>query len=282
MTLIPEFLRHPFRKNTDHITTPFKAEEVTALIRYVTENGIVPGDVDLKQLHSDIENHQRLKKKLDQKTDCYSAEEDWKRLDELAGSILTNYGQLASFTAPVNERTLLDTCTSNSHLNGLFLATFFLLILAFGSEIIIAALTESVHYTDILKPLEPFFWGALGACVYLLKLLLDYAQDRQFDKTKSHGFGLRIILGGVLGTVFVTLFGLADPIKLDTNAIAFLVGLGIKVFYGVLERLIDYLANKLELDSIRRTKDQHIEVKQYLIKQIESAAQKMTPLSIKC
>jgi hypothetical protein len=117
----------------------------------------------------------------------------------------------------------------------------------------------------VLSVLEPFVWGGLGACVYLLKTLYDFAQDRQFDKERLHGWWLRVVLGGVLALVVVRLFDLKDlgtmeGAELDAVAVAFLVGLGIKVVYGAFERLVGFLAEKMDLGAIRRARMQSSDV----------------------
>ena len=116
-------------------------------------------------------------------------------------------------------------------------------------------------HQHVLNILEPFVWGCLGACVFLLKSLYDIAQDRQFDKERLHGWWLRVVLGGVLALVVVRLFNLKDlgaveGVEIDAVAIAFLVGLGVKVVYGAFERMVGLLADKMNLGALRRARIQ--------------------------
>ncbi len=103
-----------------------------------------------------------------------------------------------------------------------------------------------------LVSFSPFWWGALGACVFLMKRLSDRASELCFDSRRWSGWGIRIMLGGLLGLIFAYIY---DPksgldsahLKFDTNAIAFFTGVGVRVFYGGIEKLIDVIAEKFNL-----------------------------------
>lgn len=235
------------------VATPLTVDEVDALVRYAAEAGVDPQGTTLAALQEALTDFQKA-----------SAEECGKKHDVL----ISRYAALSALTRPVNGRTLLDTRCANRRIFPLFLLTLVLLVVAVGNEVLISWLSEIdtpeggwpmffwFVQKHVLEHISPFVWGGLGACVYLLKKLYDIAQDRYFDRSKLHGWFLRVILAAVLGAVVLYLFDPAalagEGVPLDKKAVAFLVGLGVKVVYGALEKAVDELAKKLNLVAIRR------------------------------
>jgi hypothetical protein len=112
--------------------------------------------------------------------------------------------------------------------------------------------------TYVLEYLCPFIWGAIGSCVYLLKNLYDIAAERKIDLRMQHGWYMRVLLGAIMAGAVYYLFGFTGVVEggkeVSGNAVAFLVGVGVKVVYGGLERLIMLISDKLDLETLRRTK----------------------------
>lgn len=244
------------------ISEALVAEEVTALIRYASEQGLDKEKAILKHLSIALGAYEN------------AAPED---RAEMAGEVLGHYASLTALTKPVNGRTLLDTNQANRTLGWLAFVSLVFLFAGLGISMLGDWLAnqpepeEGTHLTlflfhrHVLNILEPFVWGSLGACVYLLKALYDFAQDRQYDKERLHGWWLRVVLGGVLALVVVRIFdlkaiGTVEGAELDSVAVAFLVGLGIKVVYGAFERLVGVLAEKMDLGAIRRERIQSADV----------------------
>jgi len=103
-------------------------------------------------------------------------------------------------------------------------------------------------YRLVLLYLQPFFWGAVGASVYLLKHTGDLVAARKFERQRQQGVSTRVILGGVFGAVIVHLFfgriAGTDPVAdLGPSAVAFLSGLGIRAIYAGFERVVDSLTD---------------------------------------
>lgn len=103
-------------------------------------------------------------------------------------------------------------------------------------------------YRLVLLYLQPFFWGAVGASVYLLKHTGDLVAARKFERQRQQGVSTRVILGGVFGAVIVHLFfgrvAGTDPVAdLGPSAVAFLSGLGIRAIYAGFERVVDGLTD---------------------------------------
>ena len=115
-------------------------------------------------------------------------------------------------------------------------------------------------HSYMLVFLSPFFWGGLGACVYLVKHLSDRAAQQTFDLDQFKGHHSRIWLGAILGSVVQYIyepssFG-SSGVNLDGNAIAFFTGLGVKVVFGALQKTIDSIATILNLNSPKNSKMQ--------------------------
>lgn len=263
----------------------FDPEEANALIRYVASQGLAdalaPAE-DLALAVADLE-----------------APADDRRAAKTADAIKL-YGQLAALTYPscgVNGRTALDSENVNNQRRRLLGVlrvrphagkALTWLIVAFT----LAVLTEAMRayygggrlagttggwieqglelawvrdvYQLVLLYLLPFFWGAVGASVYLVKHVGDLVAARKFEWQSSQGVSTRVLLGGVFGAVIVHLFsptqerttesaesttaaGSAvadfDIIGLPMLAVAFLAGLGIRAIYAGFEKLIDVVAD---------------------------------------
>ena len=57
-----------------------------------------------------------------------------------------------------------------------------------------------------LQILGPFFWGGLGACIYVLKRVNDEIASFHFDLERFRAWKSRALLGGVLGGTVAYLF----------------------------------------------------------------------------
>jgi hypothetical protein len=112
--------------------------------------------------------------------------------------------------------------------------------------------------------------GGLGSCIFLLKRFSDIASDRTFDSDFIGGWQTRVLLGAILGGVIQYIYdpGFIIESGMDENALAFLVGLSVKVFYGALEKLIDAVADKLNLNAIRRNKTEKSNFSELIVKRI--------------
>ena len=235
------------------LTEPLVIEEVTALLRYASEAGMA-SDGDLFG-------------KLNQAVAEYEAADEVRKA-QLRGAVLTLYSALVSLTKPVNGRTLLDTQRVNSHLLGPLVLTGCLLSLGIANEILSFWFQDQIEPSEgwprvmldfrtyILDYLTPFVWGGLGACVYLLKKLYDIAAERAFDRSRLHGWYLRVILGAIFGAVVRFIYDpssfVGNGINLDANAVAFFTGIGVKVIYGAIESTIIALSERMNLDNVRR------------------------------
>ncbi len=260
------------RRNHEYIdiTQRVSSTEVNALIRYASERGIDPA------FNSQERSTLTLLSQAMNKYEANNKDRDGEETSKLEAEVLELYSHLikASNTDgfEINGRTLLETRKANQHIWDLILLTVLLLSVAIANEMLGSWLSEqptpeegwhlwlSDAHEHLLLHLMPFIWGGLGSCVYLLKALYDYAQHRAFDSTRLHGLYLRVVLGAVLAAVVLYLFDPAlfseDHLPLDYKAVAFLVGLSVKLVYGALEKLVHVLVEKFDLGSLRRGKSE--------------------------
>lgn len=254
MNSVAKYLNNLFCGNDaklEEIIKPIEIAEVTALMRYAAERGIDP---------------ENTISKLSNALAKYNNNKDAD--PSIQGEILTLYAKLAGATDNVNGRTLLDTERADSNLRTKFIATLLLTLLAVSNEIMAKYFEDMseqfsgwmFYLVDfrayVLEYLSPFIWGAVGSCVYLLKYLYDIAAARKFDLRMQHGWYMRVLLGAIMAGVVYYLFDFTGVVQggkeVSGKAVAFLVGIGVKVVYGALERLIVLISEKLDLTRVRR------------------------------
>jgi|GEM_PF-3171993 len=198
---------------------------------------------------------------------AYRAAEDPAEQAAAYGVVLELYARLTRLTAPVTGRTIRDTkAEASKKLRTLLTAGLVLLVLGLALQVLQLRPKDVVLPTwfdwlsgkgGAISHVTPFVWGAIGSIVYLLKYLYDIAQIQAFDASRYQGIGLRICLGAIVGGVTLQIFdatafgSVGTPI--DRDAFAFLAGLGVRVVYGAMEKTIQLLSDKLNLESVRAT-----------------------------
>lgn len=217
-------------------------DEVFALLEYSARQGIAKDKINALSvaIHAEEQDH---------------------------SEIATRYADLAAETQPINGRTLIDSSDRQiRRLFGIGTAAVVFFILAFGNEIADRWMADLVtpedtpmwwqikHYAWDL--LTPALWGGLGSCVFLLKRVQDLAADLEYEHDRFCGWFTRILIGGILASAVLSVFDPASftggQVALSSNALAFLVGVGVKAIYGAIERVIDEFAKKFGLQSVRR------------------------------
>tara|TARA_R110002167_G_scaffold213456_2_gene418121 strand:+ start:805 stop:1197 length:393 start_codon:yes stop_codon:yes gene_type:complete len=98
--------------------------------------------------------------------------------------------------------------------------------------------------------------------------LYNIASHRAFDRSRYHGWFLRVVLASIIGAVTIHI---VDPsaltesgIPIATKTLAFLSGLSVKVVYGGFEKLIHTLVEKFNLNSLRTVKPDKEKVREFL------------------
>lgn len=226
--------------------------EVTALIKYASEHGIGAETNELSDLTDALYNFHKDK------------------TIEAHKLVLKNYTSLVRLTKPKHGRILLENSRTYMYMKAPIVLTIVLIVLMATSEVLGNWLADQpepeggwlwrifIVQRYVLDYLAPFLWGAIGACVYLLKHLYDIARDGSFDSTKFHGWYIRVILGSILGGVVYYLYNIDEidenSVNIDAKALAFFTGVGVKVIYGGIERTILLIGEKLNLDAVRRAR----------------------------
>lgn len=258
--------------------SPLSVCEIKALIKYAAEKGLDREGTILTPLVRLVREQQ-------------ARQGDG---EDLSAQIIVVYAQLAQLTAPVNGRTLLET-ERQFRRAVLPLHLWTLLILA----IVIANEVMKVWFDNIVQPEEgglldlidirhyvfdvcsPFLWGALGSCVWLLKRLSDIAEGRYFDRSQSHGWTSRILLGAVLGGIVQYLYDPQlfqnGPFRLGASALGFVTGVGVKVVYGAIEKSIEILADKMNLDAKKAGQQGSTGVRDFLNAQLAKTDKEHDP-----
>ncbi|NVJ99314.1 MAG: hypothetical protein HWE25_14260 [Alphaproteobacteria bacterium] len=229
------------------LTPTFDMNEITALIGYAAEKGIGLGG-ELESLQDAVFKYQQ--------GSTLDTEKE----------VLVSYAKLCQKTQPVIGRNVVGHRHLWRETQLFMLATTLIFImsisaLAVGLWLSDEVLSDEIYFgfsSDVfnhyLPFVTPFLWGALGSCIYILKRINDESSNMSFDAHLFKGWLSRALLGAVLGGSIVHVI---DPASIDTvmvssTAFAFLTGVGTKVVYGALEKLIELLAEKLNLQSLNR------------------------------
>lgn len=228
----------------------FDVNEVQQLIRYATSKGM------------DKDTIMGLQKAL---LDHQDKPDDATKITAVLGP----YSDLSRLCGDVTGRSLIDSKRSYLlrffHFGSFYLWLFVFIIFSIGSDLMDVWLAnipspdggdiESLQefHRNFMKPLEAFSWGGLGSCVFLLKRIWDLHNSRTFEQNKFNGWGVRILLGAILGGVMEYLFIAEDDagVGVQINVLAFLTGVGVKAFYGAIERIIEEIAAKLQPKSMQ-------------------------------
>lgn len=231
---------------------PVGLDEVNALMRYVAERGLDPGGTVLGPLYDAVG---RLEAASDAAARAAAEKE-----------VLLGYARLAELTYPhgVNGATLIDCQHVGRHIAAIVATGCVFFLLAIGADVLNILLGTGQGQTAaaagwqglavtlpvVLDNLEPFFWGGLGAAVYLTKALSDKAAVGTYSRGMLHGTGSRIFLGAIIGAMVANLFSdpatLEQETRLTVGALAFLSGLGVRAIYAGFERLIDSIVEFIQ------------------------------------
>ena len=109
----------------------------------------------------------------------------------------------------------------------------------------------------IVKDLAPLLlaglWGGIGSCIFLMKKLTDRLSAMTYEQSRQKGDLARIFVGAFLGMAAVEIaLGEASgeammvgQVSLAPNLVALAAGLATKTVYGLLEALIEGIAERV-------------------------------------
>jgi len=114
--------------------------------------------------------------------------------------------------------------------------------------------------SDLLKRLlqiiEPFTYGGIGACAYLLKASIGYIQRREFDPKRELEYYSRILLGVVAGGMVVLLIeNVSDGtsvVHISAAALGLLAGYNTDFLFSAIERIAAAILPKVAVESVQR------------------------------
>jgi len=114
--------------------------------------------------------------------------------------------------------------------------------------------------SDLLKRLlqiiEPFTYGGIGACAYLLKASIGYIQRREFDPKRELEYYSRIVLGVVAGgTVVLLIENVSDGtpgVHISAAALGLLAGYNTDFLFSAIERITAAILPKVGPESAQR------------------------------
>lgn len=111
----------------------------------------------------------------------------------------------------------------------------------------------------ILHPLVPFTYGAIGACIALLKACQAFIHMRQFDPRRIPEYYNRMILGAVSGGMIVILIAQLTTdggaeLKLSEAALGFLAGYNSDLLFSAIERISTAILPRVGIETVQRDK----------------------------
>lgn len=203
-------------------------------------------------------------------------------------ALLKAYHAVIEKTFPVTGRTLYDTKIYTRQTGAVGFYTLFIF-----SVVLLSEIQGSIYHSAKAAPdgtgdfslfiykyftsyLNPFLWGALGSCVYLLMKISEKVSTNVFEAARLQGWKARILLGAVIGGIVVNIykpesFGMGN-VPLSIDALAFFSGIGVKVVYGAFQMVIQSISDKLGLDSVRTS------TRQDTVDFLSSRLQKIDPV----
>ena len=126
----------------------------------------------------------------------------------------------------------------------------------------IATLSWEQWVYRTLRAAQPFTYGAIGACVYLLKTLHAFIYQRSFDPARVPEYYDRILLGAVSGGMIVLFvaqtagdgsqLGNTHVIHFSAAALGFIAGYNTDFLFSAIERMVAAVLPRVGIDSMQR------------------------------
>jgi hypothetical protein len=110
----------------------------------------------------------------------------------------------------------------------------------------------------VFQTLVPFTYGAIGACVSLLKTCQVHIHQRQFDPRRIPEYSTRAILGAISGGIIVILIdqiaggGDETSVRISAAALGFIAGYNNELLFGAVERISAAILPRVGLDSVQQ------------------------------
>lgn len=113
---------------------------------------------------------------------------------------------------------------------------------------------------DLLQALQPWAYGGLGACAYLLRQGHYYIYARSFDLRRTPEYYNRILLGALSGGAIILfadyLSSQEDNVThIGTTALGFIAGYSSDFLFNTIERIITAIFPKVQVETVKRDED---------------------------
>jgi hypothetical protein len=251
------FNRHAFLTNV--------LDDVRTLALYAVQQGRLPNTVSIATLSTICDRHEQV-------TPFKSQE---------VATLAKYYQTLESEFPTISAQTLKATQSTNGDPMaceaGVWLRTLWRFVFVIFVLIVISNLTQylgnrfipdvgdvwpwwvelfDVCY-QIARLVEPFTYGALGSCAYLLRVTEQRLRARDFDPAREPEHRNRLVLGTLSGGVIVLLVhqvpnseGIA--IQIADAALGFIAGYSVDFLFDTIDRIINSILPKVSYESMRR------------------------------
>jgi hypothetical protein len=118
-------------------------------------------------------------------------------------------------------------------------------------------------FRDLLQALQPWAYGGLGACAYLLRSGHYYIYARSFDLRRTPEYYNRILLGSLSGGAIILfsdyLMSQEDSVShIGSTALGFIAGYSSDFLFNTIERIITAIFPKVQVDTVKRDKDKKV------------------------
>jgi hypothetical protein len=196
------------------------------------------------------------------------------------------YYRLASTLAPVTAETLRNTrgvaqasrggfigrlvnrfrgdgSPAQHFTNRLWICTIFFALFVIFAELGINVLGAKTNQNDLwvkgprdlLLSLQPWAYGGLGACAYMLRSAHYFIYQRSFDVRRTPEYYNRILLGAISGgaiILFITNLSNDDgsSINLGAAALGFVAGYSTDLLFNTIERIVTAIFPKVAVETV--------------------------------
>jgi hypothetical protein len=118
-------------------------------------------------------------------------------------------------------------------------------------------------FRDLLQALQPWAYGGLGACAFLLRSGHYYIYARAFDLRRTPEYYNRILLGALSGGAIILfadyLTSQEDSVShIGSTALGFIAGYSNDFLFNTVERVVAAFFPKVQVENVKRDEDKKV------------------------
>ena len=181
-----------------------------------------------------------------------------------AGGAEVHFGQAGS--GSYIWRKICGSSPAQRFTRWLWILTGFFVLLVFVTEWQINSLgmvadAGSVKVSkDLWQAIQPWVYGGLGSCAYLLRQGHYYIYARSFDLRRTPEYYNRILLGALSGGAIILfadyLSAQDDSVThIGTTALGFIAGYSSDFLFNTIERIVTAIFPKVQVETVKRDED---------------------------